>query len=154
MKSRLAGKALLGYNVFDMANFNDLLKESKQNYREGKTFSHREVFKKASLETQGIEDQVEEDALKAIQAVRSGHGEDLEDFALLRHPQFRKDLEETLEDVKARRTVSLREAISSLEHRRDAQKALAHKIRAALEAKGFAEQDILDDFETTRKTSG
>jgi len=40
----------------------------------------------------------------------------------------------------------------SLELRRDMQLALAHKIRAALEAKGFTEQDILDDFEATRKT--
>jgi len=36
---------------------------------------------------------------------------DLEDFALLYHPQFRKDLDKALEDVKAGRTVSLREAV-------------------------------------------
>jgi len=40
----------------------------------------------------------------------------------------------------------------SLERRRDIQLALAHKIRAALKARGFAEQDILDDFEASKNS--
>jgi len=40
----------------------------------------------------------------------------------------------------------------NLELRRDMQLALARKIRASLRAKGLSEQDILDDFEATRKT--
>jgi len=42
----------------------------------------------------------------------------------------------------------------SLELRRDMQLALAQKIQASLKAKGFTEQDILDDFEATRKARG
>jgi len=45
--------------------------------------------------------------------------EDLEDFALLYHPQFRKDLDEALEDVKAGRTVSLREAVCGAREKGD-----------------------------------
>jgi len=49
---------------------------------------------------------------KPIAVIHGLTEEDLEDFVLLYHPRFRKDLEEALEDVKAGRTVSLREAIS------------------------------------------
>jgi len=39
----------------------------------------------------------------------------------------------------------------NLELRRDMQLALAQKIQASLKAKGLTEQDILGDFEATRK---
>jgi len=42
----------------------------------------------------------------------------------------------------------------SLELRRDMQLTLAQKIQASLKAKGLTEQDILDDFEATRKARG
>jgi len=42
----------------------------------------------------------------------------------------------------------------SLELRRGMQLALAQKIQASLKVKGLTEQDILDDFEVTRKARG
>jgi len=42
----------------------------------------------------------------------------------------------------------------SLQLRRDMQLALARKIQASLKVKGLTEQDILDDFEATRKARG
>jgi len=49
---------------------------------------------------------------KPVAVIRGLTEEDLEDFVLLHHPQFRKDLEEALDDVEVGRTISLREAIS------------------------------------------
>jgi len=68
------------------------------------------VYEEGATKEQAIENAYE--AACAILEARAKMGEELEDFAFIHHPKFRKDLEEALDDTEAGRVVSLKEAAS------------------------------------------
>ena len=72
--------------------------------------------------------------------------------------EFRDDVTKLLKErvpvLIMRRSKVAGDGDLSLQLRRDMQLALARKIQASLKVKGLTEQDILDDFEATRKARG